>query len=239
MDQRGDAIIVSIEKCKGRLRPRAELDRKRMDRLFKMLKFRVSVLERSAGGLSNDLRNAINNIGDAPSECFVCVVSAYGSTEGDCRQFILDEEGNKFYVVDDIIKPFTACKRLDGKPRVFFVNLCRGDFDMRAVNSGAGNLSAISNLKGRREKLLKDKKDLLAVFSTEEEYQAGQDSGNGTCFVPALLSSLDQNHNNKSVVQIVHEANFCQTASVINTLGSELFWRTRILEDLPGAQMLL
>lgn len=236
---RGDAIIVSIEKCAGRLRPRAVVDRERMKEVFEMLNFCVTVLEsKSAGGLTAELKNIINNIDDEASDSFVCFVSAYGNTEGDDRQFILDQEGDKLYVVDDIIKPIMACKRLDGKSRVFFINICTWNFGKHASNSAAGKTPAISYSSERRVKLLNDKKDLLAVFSTEEEYQGGQDSGNGTCFVPALLNSLHQNHNNQPVVQIVHEANFCQTISVTSTLGNELFWRTRMplkIEDLPGA----
>ncbi|KAG0575505.1 hypothetical protein KC19_5G008700 [Ceratodon purpureus] len=232
---RGSAIIVSIEKCKGRPRPRAVVDRKGMEEILKMLKFRVTIMEsKSARGLRAELKNVINNIGDEPSDSFVCFVSAYGNTEGDDRQFILDQEGEKLYVVDDIIKPLMACKRLDGKPRVFFVNLCTWNFGMHPLNSGAGNPLIISTTKERRLKLLNDRKDLLAVFSTEEEHQAEQDLGNGTCFVPAFLQSLHRNHNNKPVVQIINEANYCQTISVTNTLGSELFWRTRMPEDSPG-----
>ena len=240
MDCRGDAIIVSIEKCKGRLRPRAVDDRERMVKVFRMLKFRVVVLEsKSAEGLktelTTELRNIINNIGDRTSDCFVCSVSAYGFTERDHRQVILDQEGDKLYVVDNIIEPCMACEWLDKKPRVFFINLCNGNFDLHTSNSGARKLPPRS--RNRRLKLLNDKKDLLAVFSTEEECQGGQDLRNGTRFLPLLLNSLDQNHNNKSVVQIINEANCCQTISVTNTLKNELFWRTRELEVLPGAQM--
>lgn len=234
---RGRAIIVSIEKWKGRLRPRAVVDREKMEKLLTMLNFRVTVLvDKNAEALRTEFKNIINNIGGERSDCFVCFVSAYGSTEEDDRQFILDHGGAKLYVVDDIIKPFMACKRLDKTPKVFFINMCIGDFDMHGFNSGAGKPSAISRISNDRSRSLRlDVKDLLAVFSIEEEYQAAQDLG---CFIPALLNSLDQNHNNKDVVQIVNDANGCQMISVINTLEIKLFWRTRMLKVEPGAQIL-
>jgi hypothetical protein len=240
---RVDAIIVSNEKCKGVSLQGAADYRERMGKLFKTLDFRVTVLvDKSAEGLKTELNNIIANISEEFSNCFVCFASAYDNTERDGRQFIFDHEGNKVFVVEDIINPFMTCKKLDGKPKVFFINSCGRNVDLQLLNEPVAEEPSAISLARKPDRLshrlsyLKDKRDLLAVFSTEEEYKAGQDPGNGTRFIPALIDSLHQNHNNKDVIQIAYEANRrCQAIPVIkSTLENKLFWRTRMLEDLPG-----
>jgi len=230
---RVDAIIVSIEKWKGIPRQRAVVDREGMSQLFKMLGFRVTVLvDKSADELKAELKDISNkNISEEFSNCFVCFVSAYGSTGSDGRQFILDNEGDQVYVVEDIIEPFITCKALDGKPKIFFINSCIRKFDVHTFNSVAGEPSNISRNTKRRH----PSKDLLEVFSTEEEIPDGLDPRTETYFVPALIDSLHQSHDDKDVREIVNEANRCQTVSVKSTLDHKLFWKTRRLEDLPGA----
>lgn len=239
---RVDAIIVSNEKCKGVPLQRAADYREKMGKLFKILDFRVTVLvDESAEALKSKLNNIISNISEEFSNCFVCFVSAYGDSERDGRQFILDHEGNKIFVVEDIIEPFMTCKKLDGKPKVFFINSCTGNVNLHTLNepvSGEPSATSLNTKPGRLSNTLlylKHKRDSLAVFSTEEEYQARQNPGNGTRFIPALIDILRQNHNNEDVIQIVNEANRCQTISVKSTLENKLFWRTR---TLPGAKML-
>lgn len=237
---RVDAVIVSIEKWKDKPRQRAVVDRERMTQLFKMLNFHVTVLvDKSADELKADLKNiSSNNISEEFSNCFVCFVSAYGNTDNDGRQFILDHEDDRVYVVEDIIEPFMTSKALDGKPKVFFINSCIGNFDMHSFNSVPGKPSVIPpNTRGKLSKTLqylKNKRDSLAVFSTEEDNHDGPDPCDGAYFVPALIDSLHQNHNNKDVVQIVNEANRCQTIAVKSTLENTVFWKTRRLEEIPG-----
>lgn len=233
-----DAVIVSNEKWGDIPRRRAAGDRQRMNQLFKALGFRVTILrDKSADELRADLKNFSSSTKSLfkkdVTNCFVCFISAYGDTQSDGRQFILDHKGNKVYVMEDIIEPFKSCKVLDGKPKVFFINTIR-KCDWHTLQLEAGEASTIfSDTKVKRSKTLQSR-DLLAVFSTEEEKL---NEPHETYYIPALIDLLHQNHNDKDVGDIVNQANYWQTAPVESTLDHKLFWRTNRLEDVPGASI--
>lgn len=223
-----DAVVVSYDKTEI-----IPSHGEKMSKLFEMLGFRVTVLEdKSADELKAELKKFSNNNNNDESlldkdftNCFVCFVNAYGSTTHDGRQFILDHNCNWVDVMEDIIEPFMTCKALEGKPKVFFINSC-------VVKCKP---STEPPTKNRRRSKPVQNLDLLAVFSTEKENPDGQDPFNEASFVQKLVDSLHKNHNVYDVVQIISDANRCKTVSVKSTLDNLLFWRTRRVEDVPGA----
>lgn len=233
--KRGDAILISMERYpQGKERHGAQLDRGRLDALFKSLYFDVKhLVDKGAKDLKDDLRKISEGICNETSDCFVCFVSAHGNTD-EHGHYIEDEHDSKMYINNDILKPFMTCDALKGIPKVFFINSCRGD-SKKQIRSTESIVEYTKNWK-----------DSLLMFSTEEGNESGRSPKSGTFFVQVLYESIMENHEKEDVGVMVTMANKmlrknseeiwlksqedkpkCQVAPIYFNLTGKLFWRTR------------
>jgi hypothetical protein len=235
--KRGDAILISMEKYpQGRKRHGAQLDRGKMETLFKTLYFDVKCLvDRKAEDLKRELIKISENICKETSDCFVCFVSAHGNTD-EHGHYITDASESKVYIISDILKPFMTCDSLKGIPKVFFINACRGGHP----NIQDGSTERVA------EYLKKTGKDSLVVFSTEEGNESRRSTEDGTYFVQALYEAIIVNYEKEDVGAMVTIANKmlrknseeiwcrferkkprCQVAPCLFNLTGKLYWRRR------------
>lgn len=249
---RGDALLISMEGGKDRDRQGAAVDRGRMLSLFQTLFFSVSpFLDYSAEDLISKLKQKSEEIDPGTTDCFVCFVSAHGNTDADGSSFILDQSGNKVYILDHIIKPFMDSRLLRGKPKVFFINACRGNYHMTPDSRRAENTSdirpATSRSAEKTVQYLRNHTDCLVVFSTGEGNQSGRSPTDGTYFVQALSEAVSLYYYDEDVLSMMTIMNkrlmdfksdldskkslrVCQGAVIESKLSSKLYWKTHSSE---------
>lgn len=245
---RGKALLISMEKYKHHAnREGAEFDRGKMDGIFKMLHFDVtSFKDHTAHDLKSEMKSTAKDICRAYTDCFVCFVSAHGNTDESGNPYIEDQNGDKVDIIKDIMEPFMV--PLQGKPKVFFINACRGEYKMTSQKLEAEKTtttrSPTTPSTQRMIKYLDDKKDVLVVFSTEEGNQSGRDTENGTYFVQALCRAIPEKCDKEDVEMMVTRANMIltsspefrehpQVATSISKLTRKLFW----LKTLPQSSI--
>ncbi|KAM9377266.1 caspase-3-like [Pholidichthys leucotaenia] len=132
------------------------------------------------------------------SQCasFVCVLLSHGD-EGA----IYGTDG--FTELDDLVKPFKGnhCKSLLGKPKLFFIQACRGSlFD-------EGALIETDSVAEHQSEKIPVEADCLYAYSTAPGYYSWRNTENGSWFIQKLCESLDQYGRSLELMQIMTRVN--------------------------------
>ncbi|XP_075071757.1 caspase-7 [Mixophyes fleayi] len=171
-------------------------------RCFRSLGFDVSVSnDMSCEEMETLLQNeAQQNHSD--SACFACILLSHG------------EEG-QIYGTDGVmaIKSLTTlfrgdkCKSLVGKPKLFFIQACRGsEFDEGIqTDSGPANDSMETDANPRYK--IPVEADFLFAYSTVPGYYSWRNPGRGSWFVQALCSVLSEYGKQLEIMQILTRVN--------------------------------
>lgn len=136
-------------------------------------------------------------------DCFVCCVMSHGNEIGVVGY---DEQ---ICPVNDITSPFDGdnCPALIGKPKVFFIQACRG-CEMQSkvlVTDGAG--PSRNQKSGKLYSIAKDS-DFLIALSTVEGYVAVRDEYNGSWFIQSLCDHLKKgSEQGQDILRILTNVN--------------------------------
>ncbi|XP_028411570.1 caspase-3-like [Dendronephthya gigantea] len=130
---RGFALIINVKSFSGTTengvalqeRKGSDIDAKRLKELWEKLGFIVEydAISRKAHEISTILQDMVKNIDrQENSKCFVCCIM----THGDMGRIYGSD--SKHLDIKDIIDMFkeVKCKALAGKPKIFFIQACRG-----------------------------------------------------------------------------------------------------------------
>ncbi|XP_016321787.1 caspase-8-like isoform X3 [Sinocyclocheilus anshuiensis] len=136
-------------------------------------------------------------------DCFVCCVMSHGNKSGveGCDEQICP--------LNDITSPFDGdnCPALIGKPKVFFIQACRG-CGMQSkvlVTDGAG-ASRIQK-SGKVYSIAKDS-DFLIALSTVEGYVSLRDEYSGSWFIQSLCKHLKEgSKRDQDILRILTNVN--------------------------------
>ncbi|KAM9833389.1 caspase-3-like [Syngnathus typhle] len=128
---------------------------------------------------------------------FVCVLLSHGE-EG----VIFGTDG--FEKLENLAKPFKGhrCKTLLGKPKLFFIQACRGS----ELDEGTG-LQADSVEEQTSEKIPVEA-DFLYAYSTAPGYYSWRNTQNGSWFMQALCEMLQQFKGEVELMQIMTRVNY-------------------------------
>lgn len=77
------------------------------------------------------MKNLLKDAGKTvDGDCFVCCILSHGENEGVCGT------DGALISVDEIREPFNGnnCRRLAGKPKLFFIQACRGKRNQQSVH---------------------------------------------------------------------------------------------------------
>ena len=107
--------------------------------------------------------------------------------------------------VKDIFKQF-ATQKLFGKPKVFFIEACRGSVDMEGYDAtdGRGDYETDSHGSIDSKKLsLPTESDFLYCYSTAEGFKAWLNDKQGSWFIQAICDVFREHAHNKDIVQMM------------------------------------
>ncbi|XP_059405270.1 caspase-22 [Carassius carassius] len=139
---------------------------------------------------SNDARHG---------DCFVCCVMSHGDKTG-----VKGFDG-QICPLNDITSPFDGvnCPALIDKPKVFFIQACRGH-EMQSkvlVTDGAG--PSHNQKSGKVYSIAKDS-DFLIALSTVEGYLSIRDPSSGSWFIQSLCKHLKKgSEQDKDILRIL------------------------------------
>ena len=112
-------------------------------------------------------------------DCFVCCVLSHGNETG------VNGSDDKILSIGDILSPFSGdrCQALAGKPKVFFIQACRGLAMQDKVQAdGDNSLDRIISIPIYA--------DFLLSMSTFEGFVSCRDPEQGTWFIQSLCRQL-------------------------------------------------
>ncbi|KAM4051390.1 caspase-3-like isoform 2-T2 [Anomaloglossus baeobatrachus] len=129
--------------------------------------------------------------------CFVCAILSHGNEDGIYAR-------DKIFTLKWLVTFFSKsnCKSLVGKPKLFFIQACRGEkWDFGTETDGISDTVHSSSPQILREE------DMLYAYSTPPGYFAWRNSINGSWFIQALCKQLQEHGNRMELMQILTRAN--------------------------------
>merc|ERR1719234_2208348 len=187
---RGKAVIFNnmdfehAEEVLG-YRSGSKKDADDMEKVLKKLDFDV---DKYVDFTSSQIRNKLKRIAEdredrnADSDCLLVVVLSHGDEQDSIAA------QDKWYPDEDLWNPFLAenCPSLRGKPKLFFLNACRGD---------KKDKGAETDNRGEKKKVKRSKfpnhADFLIARSTVPGYSSWRNPEKGSPFIQALCEVLD------------------------------------------------
>ena len=127
------------------------------------------------------------------NDAFICFISSHGNKDGICGT------DKKAIPEDKILKPFKDCASLKGKPKLFFINSCRGDKKDTGV---------------RDDKVVADhahpiihpfEADILVAHSSVDDYRSYGDVGldSGSWFITELTKVFKKHAHNMNLTDML------------------------------------
>ncbi|XP_005874576.1 PREDICTED: caspase-7 [Myotis brandtii] len=167
---------------------------------FRDLGFDVVVYNNSSCAQMQEVLKNASKEDHSNAACFACVLLSHG-------------EENSIYGTDGKmdIKDLTSlfrgdrCTTLIGKPKLFFIQACRGtEFDdgIQADSGPIGDTDASPRQK------IPVEADFLFAYSTVPGYFSWRNPGYGSWFVQALCATLNEHGRSLDLLQILTRVNY-------------------------------
>jgi hypothetical protein len=116
--------------------------------------------------------------------CLACVLMSHGHTK--TQLFGIDNE--PVHLINDIIAPFKDCKSLSGKPKLFFIQACRGGGASPVDDDGDSATDTVDALVSRK---IPDTADMLIQYAAVENSEAVRNPLTGSYFIRSVCHVLD------------------------------------------------
>lgn len=141
-------------------------------------------------------------------DCLAIAVLTHGNTDN-----YLYAKDNTYHL-DKLTNPFLAkeCNTLAGKPKLFFIQACRGNklISGYALASGDNEDTVDSggfNDDSTQKLVIPNSADFLLAFSTLPGFFAWRNEQNGSCFIQALCKCFDEFGDKLELMQIMTRVN--------------------------------
>ena len=201
---RGIALILNVLKK----RPGAEKDGPRLVRLFESLCYDVRYkADPTDSDVMEEFRKAENDSRAAseagmPYDSFVCVIAAHGS-----RSTFSPAKGARIEL-DRLFKRVGNLELdvMSGKPKLFFVNACRGSGEDRGVVEADEETGAADG-KDDDFNLVASDADLLIAYSTTDGKVSWRNNSEGSWYLQTLCDVIEDRHEIEHVLDLVTEVN--------------------------------
>ncbi|XP_069095426.1 caspase-7-like [Pleurodeles waltl] len=174
-----------------------------LQRCFRTLGFEVSVKNDRTCEEMERLLQKIAQEDHSDYACFACILLSHG------------EEG-LIYGTDGpvAIKTMTAlfrgdkCKSLVGKPKLFFIQACRGSEFDNGITTDSGPANDTLETDANPRYRIPVEADFLFAYSTVPGYYSWRNPGRGSWFVQSLCEVLAKHGKQLEIMQILTRVNF-------------------------------
>ncbi|XP_056626409.1 caspase-3b [Triplophysa dalaica] len=171
-----------------------DMDEKNTSEVFEKLGFKIKVTKDLTVSQMKNLLTKVSKKDHSHSAMFVCVLLSHGD-EG----LIYGTDGSM--KLNELFKLFSGdhCSTLVGKPKLFFIQACRGDY----LDSGVETDSVESN-GGQK---IPVEADFLYAFSTAPGYYSWRNVAHGSWFITSLCDMLSRYGRQLEILQIMTRVN--------------------------------
>ncbi|KAL4231257.1 Caspase-3 [Mactra antiquata] len=192
--KRGKAVIINNKhftremQYKGYgVRSGTDVDATKICSRLKMLGFEV---ERYHDATSHDMVQAFASAAaedHSDADCFVGVILSHGDKDS-----VLGSDGP--VDLQDIFTFFKGnnCRSLVGKPKLFFIQACRGNMLDKPVDINVSDAHRNYEIEDQEEIRIPNEADFLISYSTVPGYYSWRNSANGSWYIQGLVAVLDK-----------------------------------------------
>ncbi|PAA59600.1 hypothetical protein BOX15_Mlig001462g1, partial [Macrostomum lignano] len=158
---------------------------------FRRLQFQLVIVENVRCGQLLSLCSQLAAQDHSQADCFAAVLMSHGEPDQ-----IYGTDG--LLRVDEILARFRGdvCPGLAGKPKLFFLQACRGskfDAGVEVPDSGAPSDEAdAAAIEQQQRRLLPSEADFLVAYSVTPGYYSWRNAVHGSWFVQSLCRGLDE-----------------------------------------------
>lgn len=204
--RRGKAVIFCHEKFDERLqfnrRKGAEFDAARLDEAFKYLGFEVELHHDLLLDTIKDKLKKISEEDHCDADCLAVVVMSHG---GSSKIYARDQS----YDGKELWEPFIGNQycSLNNKPKLFFVNVCRGSEIDKGVYALANQRETRENAIPEGFQIIPSTKDLLIARSCYEGFVSYRNSQSGSPFIQALCHVLEESGTEYHLLELLTAVN--------------------------------
>ena len=211
--ERGIALIFNFENFSDDpenevKRIGSEIDRESLIKTFEYLNFRVESFKDLT---KKSLRAVIDTFSSrefTDDDCFVCVIMSHGIEDS------IVTSDNEDFKLDDLFDPFSKNETLNGKPKLFFIQACRG-YGYLTVNSSGQvirNKSRQLSLFSFSHFFQRVEPDCLYFYSSLYGEVSIRNAKTGSVFIQSLCENLKKFGRNDPLHYILMES----TSTVAN-----------------------
>ena len=143
-ESRGTAIIINNKRFEPRLempcRDGSDKDAASLELSLRRLGFHVTLAHNCTAQCMRQALFRAARADHAAADCFVCAILSHG------------DEGLVYGVdgpleLDALLQPFRHSRSLAGKPKLFFVQACRGSSFMEAIDSNPFDVNYVNKVR--------------------------------------------------------------------------------------------
>ncbi|XP_053660674.1 caspase-1-like [Anopheles marshallii] len=199
--KRGLALIINQVKFRRMTqRDGSNRDRDSISSVLSEIGFDVRVYDDPNKKKLLAMLEEIANEDHSQNDCLVVVVMTHGDKD------VLHASDDS-YPVGRLWEPFVGngCKTLVGKPKLFFIQACRGEtFDVGVKMSKV--LTDTVDARSSSEQLLyviPTMADLLVMYSTYDGHYSWRNPINGSWFIQSLSMELEKNAHSKELLHLL------------------------------------
>ncbi|CAL1529195.1 unnamed protein product [Lymnaea stagnalis] len=232
----GTAVIISNEKFERgtglNRRIGTNVDADTMYELLNTIGFEkiIQLKDLTVTQMKNELQR-VAKLDYSKTSCFVCILLSHGE-EG----YIFGTDGK--VSIEDLVLPLKGnnCPGLVGKPKIFFVQACKGDMldeGEEVADAGEMDVEEEAETLGR----IPTEADFLTVYSTIPGSLAWKTSVRGSWFIQAVSDVFNEHwttmdiltmmtHVNRKVARDTESVGRKQIPCITSMLTKDFFFRT-------------
>ena len=216
-------------------RHRSEVDVSRVKTLFDALDFSVRAKQNlSKQQLLMELDDVVCQDHSA-YDCFVLWLMSHGRSD---EVFCSDGETIPIQILNDM---FSECKTLSGKPKLFFIQACRGigedvgvkvspDYDISSPNQANRSYES-TKVDPVIQLRIPTHSDFLYAFSTVDEYVSYRNENEGSHYVRCFVEAFREHGAHDHLLDILTIVN--HEVSKIDTQRPTSSNKTKICKQMP------
>lgn len=194
--RRGTAVIINNRRFDAKLdmptREGSDKDAASLEFSFRKLGFDVRLAHNCTATFMRQELFKAARADHSTADCFVCVILSHGD-EGTV--YAVD----KAVELDALIQPFKQNRTLAGKPKLFFVQACRGSSFMEGIDSNPYEINYVNKIPMEA--------DFLVAYSTIAGFYSWRNSQNGSWFVQSLCHVLNERGRTDELLQLLTAVN--------------------------------
>lgn len=195
--RRGKCVILNHRKFESKTlneRKGTDIDAQALKRCFELFGFTVTVYNDLTVAELTAILNATAKEDHSDADCFACCIMTHGDQANLWAR-------NDVYPVDKLFTPFTAdnCVTLATKPKLFFIQACRGE----KLDPGVVIKCGTDEVDAVKYYTIPTFADFLISYSTFHGYYSWRNTRDGSWFMQSLAEVMCQYAAHTSFTEVI------------------------------------